>query len=72
MKPEPEAVLWHGLNHCSNITSYGHNIEGSWLIYEAAGILGNAGFLNRNMLREMAERVLKTAWTPNTAVFITI
>jgi mannobiose 2-epimerase len=48
-------------NHCSNITSYGHNIEGSWLIYEAAGILGNAELLKRTetCCVKMAERVLK-------------
>jgi mannobiose 2-epimerase len=46
---------------CSNITSYGHNIEGSWLICEAAGILGDAELLKRTEAcsLKMAERVLK-------------
>jgi mannobiose 2-epimerase len=48
-------------NPCSNITSYGHNIEGSWLICETAGILGDKELLKRTEAYsvKMAERVLR-------------
>lgn len=45
----------------ADITSYGHNIEGSWLIYEAAEVLGDVPILNRaeTIAVNMAEKVLQ-------------
>jgi mannobiose 2-epimerase len=34
-------------NDKTDLVSYGHNIESSWLIYEAATILGDASVINR-------------------------
>ena len=46
---------------CANITSYGHDIEGSWLIHEAAEVLGNRALLERaeEVAVNMAEHVLQ-------------
>jgi mannobiose 2-epimerase len=46
---------------CANITSYGHDIEGSWLIHEAAEVLGDPTLLERaeKTAVNMAESVLR-------------
>lgn len=46
-------------NSKANIVSYGHDIEGSWLIYEAAEVLGDIPLLKRlkKLAIDMAERV---------------
>lgn len=45
---------------CDDITSYGHDIEGSWLIHEAAEVLGDCALL---------ERAVKTAVNMAESVF---
>jgi mannobiose 2-epimerase len=54
--------LFFGLDWtpCSDITSFGHDIEGSWLIYEAAEVLGDSGLLERARTTAicMAKKVL--------------
>lgn len=54
-------------NPLSTVVSYGHDIEGSWLLWEAAGVQGDAALSER--VREaavrMAEAVLREALEPN-------
>jgi mannobiose 2-epimerase len=41
--------------------SYGHDIEGSWLLLEAAGISGNAGLLER--IHSLSVRLAQSVYT---------
>jgi N-acyl-D-glucosamine 2-epimerase len=49
-------------NSVSSIISFGHDIEGSWLLYEACEVLGNEELLNkaREISVRMAEKVRET------------
>jgi mannobiose 2-epimerase len=51
----------------SNIISYGHDIEGSWLLYEAAEVIGDQELLERvrSAALAMAEAVYSDALEPN-------
>jgi len=51
---------------CANVVSYGHNIEGSWLICESAEVLGNPALLEkaRKAAVSMAEQVRKDGVDP--------
>jgi mannobiose 2-epimerase len=51
----------------TQINSYGHDIEGSWLLYEAAEVLGDAELLNRakTVTLAMAEAVLTEGLNPD-------
>lgn len=58
-------------NICSNIVSYGHDIEGSWLLCEAAGVLGSKdlrGEVEKTALK-MAERVLKSGLMADGSIY---
>jgi cellobiose epimerase len=46
-------------NAISERVSFGHDIEGSWLLFEAATVLGNTSIINkvRSLSIEMAEKV---------------
>ncbi|MGC9953099.1 MAG: AGE family epimerase/isomerase [Rhizomicrobium sp.] len=47
-------------NSLSNHVSYGHDIEGSWLIVEAAEVLGDAGLIER--ARKLAITMAETVY----------
>ncbi len=56
--------------HLSTMVSYGHDIEGSWLLVEAAEVLGDAGLLARARAEAvaMAEAVLRAALNPDGSI----
>jgi mannobiose 2-epimerase len=45
----------------SRIVSFGHDIEASWLLFEAASVLGESGVLAK--VREVSQRIASTTWT---------
>jgi mannobiose 2-epimerase len=59
---------WNSLN---DHVSYGHNIEGSWLLYEAAEVLGEAALLERarKLSVRMADAVYREALDKDGSIF---
>jgi cellobiose epimerase len=55
----------------SNIVSFGHDIEGSWLLVEAADLLGDAGLRTRVRAAAiaMADTARREALSPDGAIF---
>ena len=51
----------------SNMVSYGHDIEGAWLLHEAAEVLGDRQLLKelQAMSLRMAEVTLREGWAPD-------
>jgi mannobiose 2-epimerase len=59
---------WNSLN---DHVSYGHNIEGSWLLYEAAEVLGDTALVERarKLSVRMAEAVHREALDKDGSIF---
>ena len=60
--------FWHSK---TNRMSFGHDIEGSWLLYEAATVLNDADLLKhtKNKAIKMANQVLKNAMAPDGGLY---
>jgi mannobiose 2-epimerase len=58
--------------HSKSICSFGHDIEASWLIWEAAEILGNKDIVNRvkPLITKMADAVLRVAVDKDGGLFL--
>ncbi len=58
-------------NNQSNIDSYGHDIEGAWLLYEAAEVIGDVNRMNKlkPICKHLVDITLAEGFDGNSSVF---